>query len=270
MADIKGLSKVCKQENIPLICDNAHGAYLKFLSLHPIQLGADMCCDSAHKTLPVLTGGAYLHINNADFLSCAKDALCLFGSTSPSYLILNSLDLANKYMYEKMEKDVLNCAKLVDELKVYITNISTEPLKITIDANKMGYTGFYIADILRKNGIECEYADNQFVVLMFSVCNDEKDFEQIKNALKSIKIKEEIKEKPIEFPKFHQETSIKNAIFSLQEEIDIENAVDRICGFCNVSCPPAIPIAVSGERITNEHIKLFKKYNIKKIKVIAK
>ncbi len=270
MADIKGLSKICKQENIPLICDNAHGAYFKFLGLHPIQLGADMCCDSAHKTLPVLTGGAYLHINNAEFLNCAKDALCLFGSTSPSYLILNSLDLANKYMYEKMEKDILNCAKSVDELKVYITNISDEPLKITIDANKMGYTGFDIADILRKSDIECEYADNQFVVLMFSVSNDDKDFKRVKNALKSIKIKEEIKEKPIDFAKIHQEASIKNAIFSLQEEIDVENAVDRICGFCNVSCPPAIPIAVSGERITNEHIKLFKKYNIKKIKVIAK
>ena len=58
IADIRGLSEVCKEFDIPLLVDNAHGAYLKFLGNHPIDLGADMCCDSAHKTLPVLTGGA--------------------------------------------------------------------------------------------------------------------------------------------------------------------------------------------------------------------
>lgn len=64
IADIAGIAKVCEKYCIPLIIDNAHGAYLAFLecNLHPIKLGAAMCCDSAHKTLPVLTGGAYLHI----------------------------------------------------------------------------------------------------------------------------------------------------------------------------------------------------------------
>lgn len=65
-----------------------------------MDLGADICCDSAHKTLPVLTGGAYLHISPhlAELCSRAKDALLLFGSTSPSYLILQSLDAANPYL----------------------------------------------------------------------------------------------------------------------------------------------------------------------------
>ena len=75
----------------------------KFLpeSKHPIDLGADLCCDSAHKTLPVLTGGAYLHISqNAPKLlgEHAQNALALFASTSPSYLILQSLDRANYYL----------------------------------------------------------------------------------------------------------------------------------------------------------------------------
>ena len=63
--DIKALAAVCKEASIPLLVDNAHGAYLKFLqpSLHPIDLGAAMSCDSAHKTLPVLTGGAYLQLS---------------------------------------------------------------------------------------------------------------------------------------------------------------------------------------------------------------
>ncbi len=68
MSNIEALAKVCKKYDIPLLVDNAHGSYLKFCEqdLHPISLGADMCCDSAHKTLPVLTGGGYLHIAKDD------------------------------------------------------------------------------------------------------------------------------------------------------------------------------------------------------------
>ena len=86
--DVAGLSAVCHAHGLPLLVDNAHGAYLHFLkegSRHPIQLGADLCCDSAHKTLPVLTGGAYLHLGpsvQADE-AAVRNALALFGSTSP-------------------------------------------------------------------------------------------------------------------------------------------------------------------------------------------
>ena len=64
LADIPALAEVCHAHKTPLLADNAHGAYLCFLapSRHPLDLGADLCCDSAHKTLPVLTGGAYLHV----------------------------------------------------------------------------------------------------------------------------------------------------------------------------------------------------------------
>ena len=89
IADIKGISEVCHEYGIPLIVDNAHGAYLAFTepSQHPINLGADMCCDSAHKTLPVLTGGAYLHIGDGlcrEKIPEIKRYMALFGSSSPS------------------------------------------------------------------------------------------------------------------------------------------------------------------------------------------
>ena len=101
--DLAAIAQVCRQSHIPLLVDNAHGAYLKFLSpsRHPIDLGAAMCCDSAHKTLPVLTGGAYLHLSReAEHRvgAMAKQAMALFGSTSPSYLTLQSLDLCNHYL----------------------------------------------------------------------------------------------------------------------------------------------------------------------------
>ena len=100
LADISALAEVCHRHNSILLVDNAHGAYLRFLepSRHPMDLGADLCCDSAHKTLPVLTGGAYLHVADPGLAGYAKNALALFGSTSPSYLILQSLDAANAYL----------------------------------------------------------------------------------------------------------------------------------------------------------------------------
>ena len=109
VADIGGIAKVCRAHGVILAVDNAHGAYLKFLaeSTHPIDLGAHICCDSAHKTLPVLTGGAYMHISKDApelFSREARNALSIFGSTSPSYLILQSLDLANKYISGELDK----------------------------------------------------------------------------------------------------------------------------------------------------------------------
>ena len=87
--DIAALAETAHRHNVPLLVDNAHGAYLHFLTppQHPLDLGADLCCDSAHKTLPVLTGGAYLQIGPQappDFTANGRQALALFGSTSPT------------------------------------------------------------------------------------------------------------------------------------------------------------------------------------------
>jgi arginine/lysine/ornithine decarboxylase len=144
MPDIKSISAICKKHGVLLIVDNAHGAYLEFLSepMHPIKLGADICCDSAHKTLPVLTGGAYLHISPESaklFADKAKKSLALFGSTSPSYLILQSLDAANKYIADGYREKLAEFIKAVidiylaektliavkvDSLRVYGTGIT--------------------------------------------------------------------------------------------------------------------------------------------------
>ena len=162
ICDVKEISCVCKKHGIALCVDNAHGAYLKFLtpSLHPIDLGADICCDSAHKTLPVLTGGAYLHVSQdaKKHLERARDYLSLFASTSPSYLILQSLDLCNKYLAETYKSELSEFVEKLDKLKAEITSIGfslcfAEPLKIVIDANASGYTGTELAILLRDRGL---------------------------------------------------------------------------------------------------------------------
>ena len=275
MSDIESISQVCKKYDIPLLVDNAHGSYLKFCEndMHPISLGADMCCDSAHKTLPVLTGGGYLHIAKDDkynFSQNAINAMAVFGSTSPSYLILQSLDLCNKYIDEKIKKDLISCSKKCNEIKDYmntldIPNISSEPLKITVDLRGANIDLEYV---LNESAIEYEYFDGDFVVFMVTPQNCDKDFLILMQLLKKIGKIKNTDISHIDFPVTERVTTIREAIFTENMEVNVEEALNKICASPTVSCPPAIPIAVSGERITKRHIELFKKYNINKIQVI--
>ncbi len=275
--DIKTLSIICKKYNIPLLVDNAHGAYLKFLkdSLHPLDLGADMCCDSAHKTLPVLTGGAYLHISKNSCINSidnVRNALSMFGSSSPSYLVLASLDLCNKYLSDEYRDKLAKVIDKVNKLKVDLTYkgivfSKSEPLKIVINTAKIGYNGSKVADYLRKNNIECEFADNSYVVLMYNENNREEDFIKLKSALIKLQIKPEIKETQITYIS-KKSMSIRKALLSKREKISVENAENRICVSTDLLCPPAIPIIVSGEIIDKNTIELLKFYNIKEIDVV--
>ncbi len=277
--NIKEIAKVCKKYKVLLIVDNAHGAYLNFLqnSLHPIYLGADMCCDSAHKTLPVLTGGGYLHISKKapkEFVNNAESAMSIFATTSPSYLILQSLDMANSYLYNGY-KEKLNCfIEKVNALKQTLINnginlVGDEPLKITISTKQMGYFGNELKDILLSFNIVAEYYDNDYLVLMLSLEND-KDLKKIEKALLQIPKKEAINILPPKMVKPKKVCSLNKALFSDSEELPLSKAAGRVLAAPTVSCPPAIPVAVCGEEITKEVIEIAKYYNIKTLKVIKK
>ena len=270
LTDIKAISKICRKAGIPLIVDNAHGAYLKFIGMHPIDLGADMCCDSAHKTLPVLTGGAYLHVSKEKkdlYAPLIKNAMSAFASTSPSYLIMESLDLCNKYLSENYTVKLNHTIKQVKSLKDKLISygykiIDGEPLKLTIITN-----GECLADILRNKGIECEYYDKTCMVIMISTENTVTEIEELENALISTDIPQP--SIPMKFIGFNQVLSIRKAFLSPYKNIPVELADGCICANPCVSCPPAIPIVVSGEIITKECIKLLKFYGHKTINIIS-
>lgn len=272
IADIKAISSVCKKYGVLLLVDNAHGAYLEFLpeSLHPIKLGADICCDSAHKTLPVLTGGAYLHTKV--FSDKAKSALSLFGSTSPSYLILQSLDAANKYISDGYKEKLAEFLKPVNELKKTLvengyTLCGNEPLKITLSTKEYGYFGFEIADLLEEKNIFCEFADKDFIVFMLTPENAD-NIEKLKNILLSIPKKDIIFKSAPEFTSPEKVMSIKDAVFSESETICAKESEGRILATSNVACPPAVPIVVCGERIDKKAVECFEYYGIENITVI--
>ena len=277
MCDVKGISEICKKYGVLLAVDNAHGAYLGFLekSEHPIANGADICCDSAHKTLPVLTPGAYLHISDKapeSFSLMAKGAMALFASTSPSYLVLQSLDLANPYL-EGLKEKIKAAEPKISELKKKISALGftlygKELLKITLCPRLYGYTGTELADILRGFNVECEFADNDYTVLMISPELSENDGEIILNALASVKRKSPL---PEIFPKATcciAVMSPREAIFSPKEEILAEQALGRILAEPSVGCPPAVPILICGEKIDKAAIEAFNYYGIKKVSVV--
>lgn len=280
IADIGGIANVCRSHRVPLLVDNAHGAYLNFLSpsIHPIALGADMCCDSAHKTLPVLTGGAYLHISPATdekYVFGARNALSVFASTSPSYLILQSLDLCNKYLSEDYENRLSECVKRVEETKSVISRKGftvrpSEPLKITINASASGYTGEELAEKLSAYNIECEFADDSYLVLMITPETRDIDFERLRQAFSELTVREPLTSEndTLRLESYEKCMTIREAIFGESETVSVENAVGRICSAPTVSCPPAIPIVVSGERISENAVKLFKRYGMKEISVV--
>ena len=276
MAEIPALAQVCHQHGTLLLVDNAHGAYLRFLqpSLHPLDLGADLCCDSAHKTLPVLTGGAYLHLSPtapAQLAPLAKSALGLFGSTSPSYLTLASLALCNRYLAEGYPQRLAEAVERLAELRERLTAAGwrvepSDPLRVTVAAPR-GVTGQELAGQLRRQGAECEYADRDFLVLMATPENTPEELAQAAAALGQCPGEANPPQLPL--ARGERACSIRQAAFAPRETVDAAHSLGRVCGLPTVGCPPAIPIAVSGERITPEALALFAYYGIEQVEVLA-
>ena len=278
-ADIRTLAEICHKYGAKLLVDNAHGAHLAFLpeNIHPIELGADLCCDSAHKMLPALTGAAMLHTSCVEYADKLKQAMSLFGSTSPSYLIMASLDLCNKYICENITKDIAENLRNIEKLKKHFADrlkfSEGDSFHITIKTSESGYDGKELAYRLHENGAECEYSDNAILILLMSPMSRQEDYAKLTDVL----------EKALETAHKHKPTSekltlalpkkvmtIRQAVFSQSEEIPISEAEGRICASVKVPCPPAIPIAASGEMIDRSCVELFRRYNIPTVLVVSK
>lgn len=278
IADISELADACHSRRCLLMVDNAHGAYLRFLaeSAHPIDLGADVCCDSAHKTLPVLTGGAYLHISRGVdpfLMDYVGRAMALFSTTSPSYLILQSLDLCNAYLAEHgaafeqaaVRTDKLRAALMVAGYKV----IGNERLKLTLQAGTAFADGEWLAEQLDAKGITVEYFDYRHVVMMFSPMTKEEDYEKVREALMELAGKFPGKEADAEKAPDDEEgirgnirltaperaMSPSEAILAESEYVDARDCAGRILAEPLVSMPPCVPVYMCGEVLDAEAIR---------------
>lgn len=278
LLDIKSLASICKKHDVLLAIDNAHGAYLRFLepSLHPIDLGADLCCDSAHKTLPVLTGGAYLHLSdslNQVWKNDVKHFMEYFSSTSPSYLIMASLDATNEVLETTFKKSLSECIQRVDVLKNSLiqhgyTILSGEPMKITISTKDFGYTGNEIANLLMECDIYPEFYDSDYIVLMPSPYNTKDDLKRLETCLCKIERKSVVFNS---FPKLERARKVMNvrqAVFAPSKIIEVSKSLGQVCSSVSVSCPPAILPVIPGEVISESSIEVMKYYGIETVRVV--
>ena len=278
LLDIKALASVCKKYNVLLAIDNAHGAYLRFLkdSLHPIDLGADLCCDSAHKTLPVLTGGAYLHLSeslNQVWKNDVKHFMEYFSSTSPSYLIMASLDAANEVLDTTFRNSLFECIQRVDGLKNTLvqhgyTILSGEPMKITISTKEFGYTGNEIANLLMECDIYPEFYDSDYIVLMPSPYNTKDDLKRLETCLCGIERKPILINKPPKLEQSKKAMNVRKALFSSSITLDVSKSLGQVCSSVTVSCPPAILPVIPGEVISESSIEVMKYYGIETVRVV--
>ena len=275
--DIAALAETAHRHGVPLLVDNAHGAYLHFLDppAHPMDLGADLCCDSAHKTLPVLTGGAYLHVGPgapAGFREEGRRALALFGSTSPSYLILQSLDLCNRYLAGGYPARLAETAGRLSALRARLRRDGwavwdTDALKVTIDCAASGWDGRALAQRLRERGIECEYCDRDDLVLMWTPENSGADYRHLPEALGRNRGTPR-QRLPLPTAAGEQACTIREALFSPWERVPAAVSTGRVCGAPTVGCPPAVPIAMAGERITPAAAALFGRCGVASVEVL--
>ena len=276
--DLRPLADLCHRHGAMLLVDNAHGAYLRFLpgGLHPLQQGADLCCDSAHKTLPVLTGGAYLHFGQgcpAELLPMAERAMALFASTSPSYLILQSLDALNALLAGEYPTRIRETANRVESLKTELQALNwsvaeTEPLKITLYPKSMGYTGQKLAALLAKKNLICEFADQDNLVLMISPETDPETFQILKDGFAEAERRAPILTGPPAPGIPEPVMTPREALLLPYEEVPVAKSIGRILAGPSVSCPPAVPVVLCGERIDEHAVRLFRYYDIQICQVV--
>lgn len=235
-----------------------------------------MTACSAHKTLPVLTGGAWLNIGDPRFVSEAKDAMALFGSTSPSYLVMASLDLCTRWMeqeakdaYRNLERTVRRLRKAAMQEGMALPQGPVDPTRISLNTAAAGMSGEQAAEHFRACGVEPEYADDASLVLIPTPWNARQDFQRVCYAIHTMP-----KRAPLELPEAAfpplppMAVSLREALFALGEEVPLSKAVGRIAASAACPCPPGVPVVMPGEKITPEAAEFLQKYGFFTAKVL--
>ena len=276
LSDIKGIAEICSFYEKPLLVDNAHGTHLISFGMHPITLGAAASACSAHKTLPVLTGGAWLNCNDEAIGSKIKSSMALFGSTSPSYLPMASLDLARDWMEREGIAAFRELAGIVSGLREVAASVGfglpqgeCDPVRLTLLTRPMGMTGDEAAEYFRRKGVECEHSDGGAVVFILTPFNSETDIDRLRHTIGAFPKGRPITYEPIvpdELPMIIK--SPREALLSRSENIPVPEAAGRIAAEAACPCPPGVPVVMPGELIDKKCVNILLKTGITRINVI--
>lgn len=259
-----------------VLVDEAHGAHfgLKNMPHSAIHRGADIVVQSAHKTLPALTMGAFLHVNSDQVDEyCLSQALQMVQSSSPSYLIMASLDLSRLYMEKLSEKDLENIILQAEKFRVFINSLDhlytvktpagyvLDPLKITVQSDK-NISGFELQQLFEDEGLFTELADDRNVLFilplgaMKELSELKEVFYKISEKLSSYKNRMEEVQTASEFPLISKlELSYQDMKRMRVKHVQIEKAEGYAAAEAVIPYPPGIPLIAKGEKITSESIR---------------
>lgn len=273
MSDIKGLRAVCDEFGAQLLVDNAHGSHLKFCGpgLHPMELGAHWCVDSWHKTLPVLTGGAVLYTSLPGMCGAVKETMGLFGSTSPNFMVLLSLDRCVDYLMQRGTSDFTRLVETADELRKaarvagFITPRGlTDPVRLTVGTGKGSAV---LTSYFKAQGIAPEAVLGGWAIFLLSPMNTTRDLNRLSSALEKWFYPQSLPETE-ELIRPRRAVPMDVALRCRWEEVPVEQAQGRICYQVTSACPPGIPVLLPGEYICYSCVKFLKKCGISSVKVI--
>jgi len=240
-------------------------------------------------------GGSFTGIDRGDMLyllGIAKEYLdrglisSVRLSTRPDYISEDILDILSEYGVKTIELGIQSMSdKVLSSCKRGHTAdisrqacrmikehgfelIGSEPLKLTVASKTYGYTGIELADLLRISAIECEFADPDFLVMMLTPELGDAELSRLESVLCAIHRKSPIASAPPKFIAPQKALSIRDAIFATSEELPVSQCEGRILASLGVSCPPAVPIVVCGERIDRRAIERFAYYGISVCRVV--
>ncbi len=280
--DLEAISDIVHQYDKILLVDEAHGGHFHFHSTLPksaIDSGADMCVQSTHKHLAALSQGSVLHVKGVrvDILRL-KTTLQMLQTTSPSYVILASLDLSRYQMVHEGEKTLDEVIRLCEATRAEVNKIQglscltreqvrkipgldLDVTKITVSTKGLPCSGYDMAKILNSEyGIQIEMADFQNILLFVSAGNTAKELKKFVAALSKIVVDykdmfmNQKKKRRIVFPHFvpNKEVNPREALTKLTRKIPFKRSVGKICAEIVCPYPPGIPVLCPGEVITQE------------------
>ena len=277
LSDIKAIADVCHSHGAALLVDEAHGSHLYFSDNLPkgaLQSGADACVQSIHKTAGALTQSSLLHVKGGLInRRLLESNLRLVQTSSPSYLLMSSLDAARKELAlngKEMAEKALELSrharkkiKIINGLKcagrelVGTCNIfDMDETRLVISAQEIGISGFELKEMLFcKHNIDVEFADDKSIVAIITYANSKEDIDVLINALESIAKGREKKQtntacKPI--PRAEYAISPRKAYFSESTQLDFDKALGKISAEMIAPYPPGIPVLYPGEIISKD------------------
>ncbi len=283
--NIKELAEVCHDNGVPLFVDEAHGSHLYFSEDFPkgaLQNGADAAVMSAHKTTGAMTQSSMLHVSSERVsIESIDKALKLVMSSSPSYILMTSLDASRHQMAKdgasimkktfELSMKLRNAVEEISDMNVYnganaeeILKNNCDPSRVVFSAAGLGITGYELSDMLfEKYGCALEMADAKNVVAVVTAGNTDDDIKRLSDALYDISKKHKrINKKAAAPPGINipeMAYTPRTAYFLQSKKIPLEESKGRICAQTISPYPPGIPVIVPGE-IINEEIFDFLQY----------